>query len=110
MNPFLGSGEIGAFGDPLASPEELEYYVSAFKAGRVWKMSVTEVDDLGFEAPTAVGLPVRANLPKGLQIGPEIGERLPDFALPDQNGAVVDFHADRGSSPAVVVFYRSAVW
>ena len=73
-------------------------------------MSVTETDELGFEAPAAVGLPVRANLPKGMQIGPEIGERLPDFSLPDQNGNVIDFHADRGLSPAVIVFYRSAVW
>ncbi len=73
-------------------------------------MSVPEIDDLGFEAPAAVGLPVRANLPSGLQIGLEIGERLPDFSLPDQNGNVIDFHADRGSAPAVVVFYRSAVW
>ena len=41
---------------------------------------------------------------------PEIGERLPDFALPDQHGRVVDFHEDRAGSPAAVVFYRSAVW
>jgi len=31
MNPFLGGGDIGAFGDPLVSPEELEYYVNAFE-------------------------------------------------------------------------------
>jgi pimeloyl-ACP methyl ester carboxylesterase len=32
MNPFLGEGgDIGAFGDPLVSPEELKYYVSAFE-------------------------------------------------------------------------------
>jgi hypothetical protein len=73
-------------------------------------MHVTEIDDLGFEAPTAVGLPVRANLPKDMQIGPEPGERLPDFSLPDQYGNVINFHADRGSSAAVIVFYRSAVW
>ena len=52
-------------------------------------MSVTETDELGFEAPVAVGMPVRANLPQGLKIGPDIGEKLPDFSLPDQNGNLV---------------------
>lgn len=42
--------------------------------------------------------------------GPAIGERLPEFELPNQDGELIDFHADRGDSKAVVVFYRSAVW
>lgn len=42
--------------------------------------------------------------------GPAIGERLPDFRLPNQRGETVDFHADRGGSKAAVMFQRSAVW
>jgi hypothetical protein len=42
--------------------------------------------------------------------GPAIGERLPDFALPNQRGETVDFHADRAGRKAAVVFQRSAVW
>jgi len=42
--------------------------------------------------------------------GPALGERLPDFTLPNQDGQPVDFHADRGGSKAVLVFFRSAVW
>lgn len=42
--------------------------------------------------------------------GPALGERLPEFTLPNQHGEPVDFHADRGGQGAVVVFYRSAVW
>lgn len=42
--------------------------------------------------------------------GPDIGERLPDFRLSNQNGKQVDFHQDRGDSKAIVVFFRSAVW
>ena len=42
--------------------------------------------------------------------GPALGERLPDFTLPNQHGEPVDFHAHRGGQGAVVVFYRSAVW
>lgn len=42
--------------------------------------------------------------------GPAIGERLPDFTLPNQRGEAIDFHADRGRHKAAVVFQRSAVW
>ena len=42
--------------------------------------------------------------------GPEVGERLPEFSLPNQLGRMVDYHADRGDSKSIVVFYRSAVW
>ena len=50
--------------------------------------------------------PASADFPTG----PALGERLPDFTLPNQHGEPVDFHADRGGQGAVVVFYRSAVW
>jgi hypothetical protein len=70
----------------------------------------TEFDALGFEAPAPVGHPGRSGLPAGGATGPEIGERLPDFALPDPHGETLRFHADRGDAQAVVVFYRSAVW
>jgi hypothetical protein len=42
--------------------------------------------------------------------GPAVGERLPDFRLPNQRGEMIDFHADRGNRMAAVVFQRSAVW
>lgn len=70
----------------------------------------TEIDELGFEAPAALGHPGRAGLPEGHPTGPEIGERLPDFALPDAAGRTVRFHEDRAGSKAAVLFYRSAVW
>ena len=70
----------------------------------------TEFDELGWEAPAPVGHPGRSGLPDGHATGPEIGERLPDFELPDHTGANVRFHRDRGSSKAAVVFYRSVVW
>ena len=42
--------------------------------------------------------------------GPDLGDRLPDFTLPNQAGEMVDFHADRGDRRAAVVFQRSVVW
>ena len=73
-------------------------------------MPTIERDALGFDAPAPLGHPGRANLPDGHPTGPEIGDRLPDFTLPDAYGRTVDFHADRAGRPAVVVFFRSAVW
>ena len=69
-----------------------------------------EADDLGFEAPAPLGHPGRKGLPAEHPAGPAIGERLPDFELPDQHGRAVRFHSDRGNSQAAVVFFRSAVW
>jgi hypothetical protein len=73
-------------------------------------MPFHERDSLGFDAPAPLGHPARANMPEGAPTGPAIGERLPDFRLPDQNGRIVDLHADRGDAKAAVVFFRSAVW
>jgi hypothetical protein len=71
---------------------------------------VVERDHHGFDAPAPLGHPGRAGLPEGHSTGPEIGDRLPDFTLPDANGSEVSFHADRSNRKSVVVFYRSAVW
>ena len=71
---------------------------------------VIERDEFGFDAPAPLGHPGRLGLPDGHRIGPEVGDHLPDFALPDQHGEIVRFHEARGDRPAAVVFYRSAVW
>ena len=63
------------------------------------------VEGLGLDFP-ARRYPASAEFPTG----PALGERLPDFTLPNQHGEPVAFHADRGGQGAVVVFYRSAVW
>ena len=42
--------------------------------------------------------------------GPAVGGPLPDIVATDQHGRTVDVHEDRAGGPAVVVFYRSAVW
>ncbi len=63
------------------------------------------VDGMGVDFP-ARRYPATMEFPTG----PALGERLPDFSLPNQHGEPVDFHAHRGGQGAVVVFYRSAVW
>jgi len=71
----------------------------------------TRTDDLGI----TIGIPVehpgrRYPASHEFPTGPEIGERLPAFSLPNQQGRLVDYHADRDDSKSIVVFYRSAVW
>ena len=69
-----------------------------------------ERDHHGFDAPAPIGHPGRAGLPDGAATGPEIGDRLPDFVLPDAAGKSISFHDDRAGKKTVLVFYRSAVW
>ena len=42
--------------------------------------------------------------------GPEPGQRIPDFTLADQNGALKSFPDLTGPSGVLLVFYRSADW
>jgi hypothetical protein len=42
--------------------------------------------------------------------GPEVGERIPDFAALDQNGVRRSFDDIKGPNGALVFFFRSADW
>ncbi len=42
--------------------------------------------------------------------GPAIGVPFPDFTLPDQAGAPVNFTTARGGKRAMIVIHRSAAW
>lgn len=67
-------------------------------------------DAEGFNMPVAPDTTNR-RIPIGeFPTGPEIGSVLPDIVATDQSGRQVDVHTDRAGQPAVVVFYRSAVW
>ena len=57
----------------------------------------------------AVVLAARADVdPRTL--GPQIGERAPDFSLPDQHGAARTLRSTFGPKGVVLVFFRSADW
>ena len=47
---------------------------------------------------------------EGMVTGPEIGERIPDFAGLDQNGTRVSFDDIKGPNGAMILFHRSADW
>lgn len=67
-------------------------------------------DAYGALGPAKPGLGPRQDPTSEFPTGPAVGERLPDIVAPDQHGDLVDVHTDRAGRPAVVVFYRSAVW
>jgi hypothetical protein len=46
----------------------------------------------------------------GYAAGPEPGERIPDFALPDQTGALRSLPNLTGPGGLLLVFHRSANW
>ena len=44
------------------------------------------------------------------KLGPQVGERVPDFSLPDQNGRTRTLQSILGPKGALLVFIRSADW
>ncbi len=44
------------------------------------------------------------------RLGPQVGERVPDFSLRDQNGKTWTLNSIMGPKGAMLVFIRSADW
>jgi peroxiredoxin len=44
------------------------------------------------------------------KLGPQVGERVPDFSLTDQNGKSLNLRSITGPKGAMLVFFRSADW
>jgi hypothetical protein len=53
---------------------------------------------------------VPAQGPDPARLGPQIGERVADFTLPDQQGVARPLRSMLGPKGAVLVFFRSADW
>ena len=43
-------------------------------------------------------------------LGPQVGERVPAFSLPDQNGQIQTRESILGPNGAILLFHRSADW
>jgi hypothetical protein len=64
----------------------------------------------GFAGPVKPGEGPRRD-PRGeFPTGPDVGVLLPDITAAHHDGSLVDVHRHREGRPAVVVFFRSAVW
>jgi len=56
------------------------------------------------------GVLALAQGPDPARLGPQIGERVADFTLPDQQGVARPLRSMLGPKGAVLVFFRSADW
>jgi hypothetical protein len=63
---------------------------------------------LGFMAPLPQ-TPPRTAAEIG-RLGPQVGSRIPDFSLRDQNGRTRTLESILGRNGAMLVFFRSADW
>jgi cytochrome oxidase Cu insertion factor (SCO1/SenC/PrrC family) len=43
-------------------------------------------------------------------LGPQVGQQVPDFDLPDQNGLRHTLETVRGPNGSLILFHRSADW
>ena len=43
-------------------------------------------------------------------LGPQVGEQVPEFSLPDQNGEMRTLESISGPKGAMLLFHRSADW
>jgi hypothetical protein len=82
----------------------IEIETQAEQTERGWR------DLHGFVGPFRPGVGPRTD-PRGeFPTGPATGSRMPDIRCQDVDGRPFDLHADRAGRPAVLVFFRSAVW
>jgi hypothetical protein len=44
------------------------------------------------------------------KLGPQVGDKVPDFSLPDQTGTVKTLQSIMGPKGAMLLFIRSADW
>jgi len=68
----------------------------------------------GFLAALVLGFPSQAMQSRTpievASLGPQVGEQVPDFSLPDQNGRVWTRDSILGPNGAILLFLRSANW
>ena len=64
----------------------------------------------GFVGPVRPGNGPRSDPRGDFPTGPAISAELPNFQCLDVEAKPFDFYEHRGVGPAVVVFFRSAVW
>ena len=59
------------------------------------------------QPPSSASAPAKVDVH---QLGPKVGEKVPDFQLRDQNGVPRTLASVVGPSGGLLVFFRSADW
>ncbi|WP_420446599.1 hypothetical protein [Candidatus Poriferisodalis sp.] len=79
-------------------------------AGTPWRGGRAWIDRQGFIGPLQPGTGPRRDPAGHSPSGPEVGQRLPDVRAMGAAGQAIDVHQHRDGKPAVMLFFRSAVW
>jgi len=74
-----------------------------------WKVAVTAATAV-LLAGTATAQDLEPSQIDVAELGPQVGEIVPDFSLPDQNGEIWTRESIMGPRGAMLVFVRSADW
>ena len=78
-----------------------------FKVLAIFWSAVTLVAGVVAAAPQSPPTRQRIDVSK---LGPQVGDRVPDFNLKDQNGKGRNLRSIMGPKGAMLVFFRSADW
>ena len=84
--------------DVMVFPRFCSLLLALFLGGLLQAQAETDV----FDDPEPLN--------RNAQTGVAVGERIPEFSAPDQNGRLMDFEAIREPKGAMLVFVRSADW
>jgi len=77
----------------------------------LWLTGLIWLATIGGPAPEARQAPASPRTKIDVsKLGPQVGERVPDFSLKDQNGSTRTLQSIMGSKGAMLVFVRSADW
>ncbi len=81
------------------------------KRSVLWPIGLILLAAVGGPAPEARQAPSspRSKIDVS-KLGPQVGERVPEFSLKDQNGAARTLQSIMGPKGAMLVFVRSADW
>jgi hypothetical protein len=78
-------------------------------ARRLTAVVITTFMGMIFAAPAQKPVPTRMKIEVS-KLGPQVGERVPDFSLKDQTGNTRTLQSIMGPKGAMLVFVRSADW
>lgn len=67
-------------------------------------------DKDGFVGPFQPGNGPRSDPRNAFPTGPDLDSPFPNVSCHTADGTPFDFNQERGQSPAVFIFFRSAVW
>jgi len=78
-------------------------------ARRLTAVVITTFMGMIFAAQSQKPVPTRMKIEVS-KLGPQVGERVPDFSLKDQTGKTRTLQSIMGPKGAMLVFVRSADW